>query len=170
MPRLTKDQWSSARIEWESDRSVNDSMIAEKYGISQQAVTKKRTHEQWQRAGVLQNISQRAQIEADARLCQKQSEVVPHNQKADVVDAAIEIRAKILETHRADWKEHREHFTLGAIAGSFDLGKSAKITAEMLKIRQEGERKAYGLDEQQQQNKGDTLADAVTALIDKLPN
>lgn len=170
MPRLTKDQWSSARIEWESDRSVNDSMIAEKYGISQQAVTKKRTHEQWHRAGVLQNISQRAQIEADARLCQKNGEVVPHNQKADVVDAAIEIRAEVLNRHRDDWNEHRNLFTLGGIAENFELGKSAKITAEMLKIRQEGERKAYGLDEQQQQSKGDTLADAVTALIDKLPN
>lgn len=49
MPRLTKDQWSAARIEWESDSTVNDSMLAEKYGISQQAVTKKRIQDGWQR-------------------------------------------------------------------------------------------------------------------------
>lgn len=151
MPRLTKDQWSAARIEWESDGAVNDSMIADKYGISQQAVTKKRIRDGWQRVGAMQTISQRAQMEADAKLCQSQSNIVKHNQKADVIGVAVEIRAKLLETHREDWKEHRQQFTISEIANDFTLGKSAKITAEMLKIRQEGERKAYGLDEQQTQ-------------------
>lgn len=158
MPRLTKDQWSAARIEWESDKSVNDSMLAEKYGITQQAVTKKRMADGWQRAGVMQNIAQRAQIQADeSEIAQSSSttnaatKVVQHNQKADVVNVAVEIRAKLLETHREDWKEHRKQFTISEIANDFTLGKSAKITAEMLKIRQEGERKAYGLDEQQTQ-------------------
>lgn len=149
MARLTKDQWSAARIEWESDSTVNDSMLAEKYGVSQQAVTKKRMQDGWQRAGIMQNIVQRAQIEADAKLCASPNEVVRHNQKADVVDAAVEIRADLLDRHRADWAEHRSHFTIAGIAADFELGKSAKITAEMLKIRQEGERKAYGLDDNQ---------------------
>lgn len=165
MPRLTKDQWSAARIEWESDSSVNDSMLAEKYGISQQAVTKKRIQDGWQRAGIMQNIAQRAQIEADAKLCPPPSEVVKHNQKADVVNAAIGIRAKLLEQHRDDWKEHREQFTLADIAANFELGKSAKITAEMLKIRQEGERKAYGLDEQQPPQAGNTSGEMKVTIV-----
>lgn len=163
MPRLTKDQWSSARIEWESNSTVNDSMLAEKYGITQQAVTKKRMADGWQRAGVMQNIAQRAQIQADeSEVAQSSSttgtatKVVQHNQKADVVNTAVEIRAKLLETHREDWKEHRQQFTISEIANDFTLGKSAKITAEMLKIRQEGERKAYGLDEQQAQESKST--------------
>lgn len=169
MPRLTKDQWSQARELWESDSTQTDESIAERFGVSKSAVVKARTQSKdcWKRVGSLQTVQQRAQFVADAR--SDQSSDLGHH-KSTTIDAAIEIRADLLSKHRADWDEHREHFTLGAIADNFDLGKSAKITAEMLKIRQEGERKAYGLDEQQQQSKGDTLADAVTALIDKLPN
>lgn len=162
--RLTKDDWSEARILWETDTTVNDSFIAEKYGISQQAVTKKRKSDNWQRVGAMQNIGQRAQFMADGKLC----EVVQHNQKASIVDSAVEIRADVIDRHRGDWAEHRKHFTVAAISSNFELGKSAKITAEMLKIRQEGERKAYGLDDVTNAP-STSIADAMADLAQRLP-
>jgi hypothetical protein len=164
--RLTKDEWAQARILWESDTTATDSSIADIYKVSQQAVSKKRLLEGWQKVGALQGVNQRAQLAADKSCIQ----VVLHNQKADVIDMAVEIRADVLERHRGDWAEHRKYFTIAGIAADFELGKSAKITAEMLKIRQEGERKAYGLDEVQTTDKKESLADAITNLIDKLPN
>lgn len=146
MPRLTKDQWSAARIKWESDPAMTDHGLAEILGVSKQAVEQQRKKNKWQKAGALQNVNERAQFAAD-----NLAKLGLDKQKADSVNAAVEIRAKLLEQHREDWKEHREQFTLPDIAANFELGKSAKITAEMLKIRQEGERKAYGLDEQQTQ-------------------
>lgn len=150
MPRLTKDQWSQARELWESDPTQTDESIAEKFGVSKSAVVKARTQgkDSWKRAGSLLTVQQRAQFVADLK-SNRQSDL--GHFKSTTIDAAVEIRAKLLEQHREDWKEHREQFTLPDIAANFELGKSAKITAEMLKIRQEGERKAYGLDEQQPQ-------------------
>lgn len=150
MPRLTKDQWSQARELWESDQAQTDESIAEKFGVSKSAVVKARTQgkDSWKRVGSLLTVQQRAQFAADVK--SNQSSDLGHF-KSTTLDAAVEIRAKLLEQHRDDWKEHREQFTLPDIAANFELGKSAKITAEMLKIRQEGERKAYGLDEQQTQ-------------------
>lgn len=146
--RLSKDDWEAARIAWESDLTQTDESIAQKIGMSKAAVVKRRTREGWCRAGALQNIQQRAQLSADLR---SNLGVTEGYIKSDSINAAVEIRADVLDRHRADWAEHRQHFTLGAIAADFELGKSAKITAEMLKIRQEGERKAYGLDDSQAQ-------------------
>jgi hypothetical protein len=87
---------------------------------------------------------ERAHIKADAKLRPNfDSEV----QKAGAIEAAEDIRADVIERHRADWAEHRTHFKTGDIAAEFELGKSAKISAEMLAIRQKGERAAYGLDD-----------------------
>lgn len=146
MARLTKDQWSAARVKWESDPAMTDNALAAILGVSKQAVEQQRKKNEWQKAGAMQNVNERAQFAAD-----NLAKLGLDKQKADAVEAAVEIRAKLLETHRADWKEHRDQFTIAEIASNFDLGKSAKITAEMIKIRQEGERKAYGLDEQQTQ-------------------
>ena len=54
----------------------------------------------------------------------------------------------MIETHREEWSDHRRLFTLEAMLGEDGLGvaRMAKTAAEMLKIRQEGERKAWGLD------------------------
>lgn len=64
-------------------------------------------------------------------------------------DAAIDVRAELIETHRAEWSDHREHFPLKDIVaedGGLNLARTAKTTAEFIRIRQEGERQAWGLD------------------------
>ena len=164
--RLTKDEWAQARVAWETNPDMSDQAIAELFGITKQAVMEKRKRDEWARVGAMQNINQRAQLSAD-KTCLN---LAIGKVKSDTIDLAVEIRADVLDRHRADWAEHRNHFTVAGIAKDFELGKSAKITAEMLKIRQEGERKAFGLDEQQSTDNKTSLADAITSLIDKLPN
>ena len=53
--------------------------------------------------------------------------------------------AAVVERHKKDWEEHRARF--GEVPPDFEDGKLAKITAEMLRIRHDGERRAWGLDE-----------------------
>jgi hypothetical protein len=43
---------------------------------------------------------------------------------------------------------------VGVIRADFEAAKLAKISAEMLKIRQEGERKAHGLEREQPPSPG----------------
>ena len=161
--RLSKDEWATARVMWESDQSATDTSVAGVFGVSKQAVEQQRKKNNWQKVGAIQNVSERAQFAAD-----NLSKLGLDKQKASSIDSAVEIRADVIDRHRGDWAEHRKHFTVVAISSDFELGKSAKITAEMLKIRQEGERKAYGLDDVTN-TPSTSIADAMADLAQRLP-
>lgn len=88
-------------------------------------------------------------------------------------DASVDLRACLLETHRNEWSEHRNRYTpevWRSVRMEFELAKqdhnadidqpllpdapsdfgefmrTAKTAAEVLRLRQDGERKAWGLD------------------------
>lgn len=149
MPRLTKDQWADARVQWEADPTLTFVDLGKALGVSEAAIRQRAKSEGWMKTGSLRGIVERAQIKADAKL---RPNFDGEAQKAGARERAEDIRADVIERHRADWAEHRTHFKTSDIAADFDTGKSAKISAEMLKIRQAGERAAYGLDDVQ----GDT--------------
>ena len=65
--------------------------------------------------------------------------------KAEILDQAAERGAQLIRQHQQDWEAHRQVF--GVVPTDFESGKHAKISAEMLKIRHDGERTAYGLNE-----------------------
>lgn len=145
--RLTRDEWASARQTWEMDQAATDRTVSELFGITRQAVTLKRNAEGWQKVGALATVSQRAQLAADKKNCTEQE--APS--RADAIDAAVDIRADVLGKHRSEWSEHRRLFPLANIRDDFNTGKSAKISAEMIRIRQDGERRAYGISDEVQQ-------------------
>ena len=64
---------------------------------------------------------------------------------AEILDAVAEKGAGIVRRQQEDWETHRQRF--GSVPADFEDGKLAKITAEMLKIRHDGERTAHHLDE-----------------------
>lgn len=146
MPRLTQDQWGQARLCWESDPGATFESIATVVGVSRVAVSKRAAKEKWERVESLRSINEKAQLLADTKVSTKPDQVSDETRKRLTVAAAIDVRADVLDRHRADWVEHREHFSLSAIATEFEDGKKAKISAEMLLLRQKGERAAYGLD------------------------
>lgn len=89
-------------------------------------------------------------------------------QKAEAIDAEAEKRAAVIERHREGWSKIREMLENGRKAHksvkniedksvAFEDLKAAKISSETLKLIQEGERKAWGLD----------LVVDVTKLTDK---
>lgn len=143
MAKVSVNQWATARLKWESEPACSYEDIAKTLGITRAGVRKKALLDQWTKTGSLRALNERAQIFADSVT----SQFAGYPQKADVIDASVHIRADVIERHRADWSEHRKLFTTAAIAEKFELGKSAKITAEMLAIRQKGERLAYGMDD-----------------------
>jgi len=125
MPPLTKQQWQQARVEWESDPDLTITELANRYGVARNTVYERIKREGWRKA----NIDD----------CKKEGPLPQSLQAyAENVDA-------ILQLHRQEWAQHRELYGLDAIAGNFELGKAAKISAEMLAIRQKAERVAWGL-------------------------
>lgn len=148
MPRLTKDQWEAARLQWEADPTLTFEALGRQLGVSHTAAIQRAKKEGWERNASLKDVARLAQFKADAREEAKLSEKLSkESAKRAAKELATDIRADVIERHRADWVEHRAHYQTGDIASDFDLGKSAKISAEMLAIRQKAERAAYGLDE-----------------------
>lgn len=161
MARLTQDQWAAARIKWEADPALTFQGLGAEFGCSHAAFSQRAKKEGWQRAPDMKSIADRAQIKADAREAAKLTGVsYSETYKNQTREAAEDIRADVIERHRCDWAEHRQHFTVGNIAANFETGKSAKISSEMLAIRQKGERAAYGLDDPKPETNNDWAATA----------
>lgn len=139
MPRLSADQWATIRAEREAGASFPE--LADKYGVSHQAIQKRAKAEGWGDGTDVADTIRRKVAEKVAGV------VAACNQKkkAEAIDAAAERGAEVVRRHQAEWEDHRARF--GSVPDSFEDGKLAKISAEMLRIRQEGERRAWGLDE-----------------------
>jgi hypothetical protein len=139
MPRLTADQWESIRAEREAGASFPE--LAAKWGVSHQAIQKRAKAEGWGDGSDVADVIRRKVAEKVAGV------VATYNPKkrAQAIDSAADRAAEVVRKHQAEWEEHRTRF--GSVPADFDDGKLAKISAEMLKIRQEGERRAWGLDD-----------------------
>lgn len=139
MPRLSADQWETIRAEREAGASFPE--LADKYGVSHQAIQKRAKAEGWGDGADVAGAIRRKVAEKVAGV------VAACNQKkkAEAIDAAAERGAEVVRRHQAEWEDHRARF--GSVPADFEDGKLAKISAEMLRIRQEGERRAWGLDE-----------------------
>ncbi len=54
-------------------------------------------------------------------------------------------RAAVLERHKAEWLRHRELLDELMAGGDYEQARLVKTIAETLKIRQDGERRTWGL-------------------------
>jgi len=140
MPRLTVDQWADVRAEREAGVSFGD--LAKKYGVSGAAICKRAKKEEWgDGSDVSEEIRRRVNEKVNA------VNTADPKKKIAAISAAADKIVKIVARHRDDWETHHATFDVPAIAKDFNLGKSAKISAEMLAIRQKAERVAWGLED-----------------------
>lgn len=169
MARLTSDQWQDARQAWEADPTLTFEGLAEKLGLSRQAVSKKAKGDNWSKVGALRKVAERAQLKADRKVAQVAG-ATPKSAEDATFEASVEIRADVIDRHRSDWAEHRKLFRLQDIKAKFEAGKQAKISAEMLLIRQKGERAAYGLEDTGGGAPAGSTAEILAELAKNLPN
>jgi hypothetical protein len=139
MPRLSKETWSDIRAEREAGASFPE--LAAKYGVSHQAIQKRAKAEGWSDGTDVAEVIRRKVAEKVARVVAGSNP----QKRSESIDAAAEKSASVVRMHQAEWEDHRARF--GSVPEDFESGKLAKISAEMLRIRQDGERKAWGLDE-----------------------
>jgi hypothetical protein len=143
MPRLSRETWADIRAEREAGESFD--ALAKRFGVSKTAIIKRSKLEGWGNGEDVAEIIRR-------KVTEKVTGVVTDGdlkKRVASIEAAAEKGASVLRTHQAEWEAHRQRF--GSAPEDFELGKLAKISAEMLRIRQEGERRAWGLDSWQSQ-------------------
>jgi hypothetical protein len=140
MPRLTADQWADVRAAREMGGSFGE--LAAKFNVDRAAIFRRAKKEGWSDGADVGDLIRR-------KVNEKVNAVVNEDpvKKAVAIDAAANQAAFVVIRHRDDWEAHHAEFSVKKIADDFDLGKSAKISAEMLAIRQKGERIAWGLEE-----------------------
>lgn len=139
MPRLTLDEWEKARAMREAGSSLTE--VAQQFGIDRAAVSRRAKAEGWgDGSDVIEAIRR--------KVTEKTHGIVTGDsvKKAAAIAVAADKVALVISRHREDWEKHHATFSVELIADDFNLGKSAKISAEMLSIRQKAERIAWDLD------------------------
>jgi hypothetical protein len=163
--RMSKAQWEKIRQKWEDDPRDGYVWIIseESLSVSRQAMAKRAKDEGWAKAMSLKSIVERAQKKADGPPAARTERKKPKKKVDEKVDevasstfsaaecneSSIDLRSAVIKTHRDEWKEHRAVFDLDTMADAetgLNMSRQAKTAAEVIKIRQEGERKAWGLD------------------------
>jgi hypothetical protein len=117
--------------------------LASKYGVSHQAIQKRAKAEGWGDGSDVADVIRRKVAEKVAKL----SATDDPKKKAAALDAEVDRVAAIVDRHREDWEEHARLFPLTEIKKDYDVGRSAKISAEVLTLRHKGQRTAWSMDE-----------------------
>lgn len=166
MPRLTSDQWAAVRLEWEGEPVATYSSLAAKYNIEVSNISRRCAKEGWVKRGQLASINEAAQRKADARCDANGNANASETQRAcgaaDLAtrDESIDLRAEVLERHRREWSELEafRKVALKAMKDAHEAGDreawsvaktaadTAKSNISALEIKQQGERRAWGLE------------------------
>lgn len=150
--KLQPEQWLAARVLWESDVKMSYGDVAIKFGCTKQAVHSKCKSEGWRKVGADARVISGAHSKADAAMQEIEASPLVVKQYAEseirgaTEEVAIDIRSKVLERHRKEWDGPRSLIYEGMRVKDNEKVRLGKTSAEALKIIQEGERKAFGLD------------------------
>jgi hypothetical protein len=175
MPRLTADQWAAIRIAWEGDPAATyESAAAEAATKSRfdppvkSSVSERARKEEWSKRNQLAAINESASRRADSATEPNGEPIEPNETTAPFGIAVLasreesEIkRAAVLVRHRAEWaalEMYRRH-ALAAMDAAAEAGQrdewliaktaadTAKANFQALQVKQDGERKAWNLDD-----------------------
>lgn len=142
---------AAARALWEGDPNITKQQVADEVGVPYRAIERWSQAESWAKRQA--DMSERAHAAADAykgKLSELGPEITTEEQRQAEADAAeetaVQLRAQVLERHRKEWNIPRTLVAEAVKVRSFDKAKLAKITSETLKIVQDAERKAWGID------------------------
>ncbi len=137
MPRLPLEKWAEIRARRETGASFGT--LAREFGVSKTAIMKRAKAEGWGDGSDIAGLVRDRAMAKVAGLV-----AGPRQKREEALEQAAESAAALLERQRNDWEAHRQRH--GHLPEGFEDAKLAKITAEMLILRQKGERAAWGLD------------------------
>ena len=158
MPPRRQYDWEAIRAEYEAGATMGE--LSRKHGVSKPAISKRAKTEGW-----IQDASEAVARLADAKVNGLVNTVNP-KKRAEAVDQAADRRAAVINRHREEWVRHQAIIDKAIAENDFERAKLAKITAETLKIRQEGERKAWGIQDKTEVEQRIESKQAVAVNID----
>ena len=147
--RKQRYDWETIRAEYEAGSSMGK--LSDKYGVDKAAISRRAKKEAW-----AQDVTGAVDRAVDAKVNGIVNTVDPEKKAAAIASAADEKVAVIIR-HREEWETQRALVTTAIEKNDFDKAKLAKITAATLKIRQEAERKAWGIRDVDAQPDGGAL-------------
>lgn len=172
--KLNDAQWAAVKQHWELDPDQPNlvdaaTRAADRLGFA--LPTKQALHARykreikrdgpWERKGTMAGVVQAAQrkadalVESDGSAASKAALEATAQNALQAREQAEDKRAQVLARHRQEWRQvvqlREEALAVREVdrEDAFERAKLAKITAEMTRIQQDGERKAWGLDEMQ---------------------
>lgn len=171
MARLSPEEWAECRMLREST-GMSFRLLAEKFGVSDVAVLKRSKKESWGDGGNANAIANRwAQDKAAGIVANKGQNFA---QRTASINEAADKKAALIIRQQEDWEEHRREFAKPVPIpdpetaepvhedGKARAGRlmASKVAAEVLRIRHEGERRAYGITDEgdARQNSGKPLS------------
>jgi hypothetical protein len=134
----TGDEWRSVRAEFEAGATVQN--LSLKYNISATAINRRRSIEGWR-----QDAEAAIKMRTQERLAKIQKSQDPVK-RDEAIENEAQARANVIHRHRREWDTHAVLLDETFARRDFNLAKLTKITAEILMIRQSGERKAWNID------------------------
>lgn len=147
MARLTAEQWAKIRTERETT-GVSFRVLANKYKVSDAAIVKRAKSEGWSNGSDCDEIIRRKVSEKVSGL----ANLADPKKRAAAIEAESDRRAAIQIKHRTEWNPVgtliREAVRIRKTNSkdAVDKVRLAKMIAETLRMKQECERKAWGLD------------------------
>lgn len=185
--KISDEQWAAARARWESEPKLNFADIGETLGVSKQAVQLQAKKRGWSKRLGMEAIVSRAHVVADRSIEQDSQRIdnlptelvapdsknsrfsspifpagaSPAQMAAIADDAAVAARADLLSRHRKETNNARA-LLYGAIKTKDNLeAKTAKLVIEGMKLLQETERRAWGIES------GDDNEKAVRVVVER---
>lgn len=141
--------WETIRAEYETGVSMGK--LSGKHGVDKAAISRRAKKEGW-----IQDVTGAVDRAVDAKV-NGLVNIVDPEKKAAAIEAAADLKVTVINRHREEWGKHYELIIAAVENKDFDTAKLAKITAETLKIRQEAERKAWGIRDVDAQPDGGAL-------------
>ena len=144
--------WGQIRVEYELGASLRE--LARAHGVSKSAVSKRARSEGWIRdtTGTVRRLA----VAKSAGLADAVDTVdtVHPKKRAEAVERAADALAAVIQRHKSEWDRHWQIVEEALESGDFERAKLAKILAETLRLRQDGERRAWGLDGKSETGRG----------------
>ena len=134
---MARYDWETIRAEYEAGSTMGE--LSRKHGVDKAAISRRAKKEGWTQdlSGVVDRL-------AEAKVNGIVNTVDPQK-KAEAVDAAADRKADVIQRHRDAWPKIKALNAQAIEAQDFNAAKLAKITAETERIIQDGERKAWGI-------------------------
>lgn len=143
MPPMQQFDWGKIRAEYEAGSTQSE--LSRRYNVSRKAIQNHIKSEQW-----MQDVARQINRLTVAKSVGVEPTSTPE-ETAEAMSAAADERVAVIRRHRAEWEEHKAIIAEALATNDFEKAKLAKITAETIRLRQDGERKAWGIDLMQQQ-------------------